>query len=99
MNTTESVDYLYEKTLGKDEGVTYKLFRDDQVNAINKIIIDETKDGIPKHIFVPDVVREKEMFYYKFPRLGSYLAIKLEFNSCLSEEALDAAIENYQEVD
>ena len=39
------------------------------------------------------------MFYYKFPRLGSYLAIKLEFNSCLSEEAFDAAIENYQEVD
>jgi hypothetical protein len=99
MNTTESVDYLYEKTLGKDEGVTYKLFRDDQVNAINKIIIDGTKHGTPKHIFVPDVVREKEMFYYKFPRLGSYLAIKLEFNSCLSEEALDAAIENYQEVD
>ena len=39
------------------------------------------------------------MFYYKFPRLGSYLAIKLEFNSCLSEEAFDAAVENYQEVD
>lgn len=39
------------------------------------------------------------MFYYKFPRLGSYLAIKLEFNSCLSESAFDAAIENYQEVD
>ena len=66
---------------------------------INPIIIDETNDNYPKHIFVPDVVREKEMFYYKFPRLGSYLAIKLEFNSCLSEHAFDSAIENYLEVD
>lgn len=62
-------------------------------------MIDETKDGVPKHIFVPDVVREKDMFYYKFPRLGSYMAVKLEFNSCLSEMAFDAAIENYNEVD
>jgi hypothetical protein len=62
-------------------------------------VIDETKDGCPKNIFVPDVVREKDMFYYKFPRLGSYLAVKLEFNSCLSESAFDAAILNYNEVD
>ena len=55
------------------------------MHAINPIIIDEAKDGTLKHIFVPDIVREPEMFYYKFPRLGSYLAIKLEFNSCLSE--------------
>ena len=94
MYTSPTVDFLYEKTLGKDVGVTYKLFREDQAHAINPIIIDETKDGIPKHIFVPDVVREKEMFYYKYPRLGSYLAIKLEFDSCLSEEAFDAAVEN-----
>ena len=39
------------------------------------------------------------MFYYKYPRLGSYMAIKLEFDSCLSEQAFDAAVENYQEVD
>ena len=95
MYTTNSVDYLYERTLSKDVGVTYKLFRDDQCHRVNPIIIDETKEGVPKHIFVPDVVREKEMFYYKYPRLGSYMAIKLEFNSCLSEEAFDAAVENY----
>lgn len=39
------------------------------------------------------------MFYYKVPRLGSYLAIKLEYKSCLFEEAYDAAIANYMEVD
>jgi len=39
------------------------------------------------------------MFYYRVPRLGSYLAIKLEYDSCLNEEAYDAAVENYIEVD
>ena len=39
------------------------------------------------------------MFYYQVPRLGSYLAIKLEYNSCLSEASYDAAVENYKEVD
>jgi len=29
------------------------------------------------------------------PRLGSYLAIKLEYNSCLFEEAFDDAIGDY----
>jgi len=39
------------------------------------------------------------MFYYKVPRLGSYFAIRLEFDSCLNEEAYDVAVENYIEVD
>lgn len=39
------------------------------------------------------------MFYYRVPRLGSYLAIKLEFDSRLTEDAYDAAVENYIEVD
>ena len=32
------------------------------------------------------------MHFFKVPRLGSYLAIRLEYNSCLFEEALDAAV-------
>ena len=33
------------------------------------------------------------------PRLGSYLAVKLEYDSCLSEEAFDAAVVDFQEVE
>jgi hypothetical protein len=54
---------------------------------------------VPKHIFIKDVVREKDMFYYKVPMLGSYLAIKLEYKSCLFEAAYDSAVDNYKEVD
>jgi hypothetical protein len=29
MYTTDTVDFMYEKTLGQDDGVTFKLFRED----------------------------------------------------------------------
>jgi len=38
------------------------------------------------------------MHFYKVPRLGSYLAIRLEYESCLFEEALNAAVVDYQDV-
>ena len=62
------------------------------------------ENGAPKdelmdlqfHIFVPEVVREPQMHFYRVPRLGSYMAIPLEYNSCLTEKALDQAIVDYQ---
>ena len=38
------------------------------------------------------------MHFYRVPRLGSYLAIKLEYNSCLYEEAFDNAVKDNLEV-
>jgi hypothetical protein len=35
------------------------------------------------------------MHFYKVPRLGSYMAIPLEYFSCLSENALDNAVQDY----
>lgn len=52
----------------------------------------------PKIVYVKEVVREPRMYFYKVPRLGSYLAIRLEYDSCLFEEALDTAVEDYIDV-
>ena len=38
------------------------------------------------------------MHFYKVPRLGSLLAIKLEYDSCLFEDALNTAVVDYIEV-
>jgi hypothetical protein len=38
------------------------------------------------------------MHYFRVPKLGSYLAIKLEYDSCRLEGALDAAVVDYIEV-
>jgi hypothetical protein len=47
---------------------------------------------------VPEVVREPRMHFYKVPKLGSYLAIRLEYESCLFEQALNAGVNDYLEV-
>ena len=38
------------------------------------------------------------MHFYRVPKLGSYLAIKLEYDSCLFEGALDNAVTDYLDV-
>lgn len=38
------------------------------------------------------------MHFYRVPKLGSYLAIKMEYDSCLYEEAYDSAVSDYMEV-
>jgi hypothetical protein len=35
------------------------------------------------------------MHFYRVPRLGSFMAVPLEYNSCLTEKALDQAIIDY----
>lgn len=47
---------------------------------------------------VPEVVRDPRVHFYKVPRLGSYMAIRLEYNSCLFEEAFDAGVVDLIEV-
>lgn len=46
-------------------------------------------------MYVPEVVREPRMHFYRVPRLGAYMAIPLEYNSCLSQRALDQSITDY----
>lgn len=58
----------------------------------------EPEEKFPKHKYVKEVVREPRIHYYKVPRLGSYLAIRLEYNSCLFEGALDNAVLDYLDV-
>lgn len=45
-----------------------------------------------------EVVREPRIHYFKVPRLGSYLAVRLEYNTCLFEQAFEAGIADMQSV-
>jgi len=44
-------------------------------------------------------VREPRIKYFKVPKLGSLVAARMSYNSCLSEEALDAAVDNLKELE
>jgi len=102
---------LVDKLLQQDEGITYSLFNDDgddraadeadepedpENSEKNQAAKSEPK--LPKHILVPEVVRKPKMHFYTVPRLGAYLAVKLEYDSCLHEEAFDAAVADFAEV-
>jgi hypothetical protein len=49
----------------------------------------------PKTIFIPEVVRDPRIHYFRVPRLGSYFSIAMVHKSCLFEEALDNAVADY----
>ena len=44
-----------------------------------------------------EVVRDDKMHYYKVPRLGCFMAVPLVYDSCLFEDALDNAVNDYLE--
>lgn len=56
-------------------------------------------ENLPRHILVPEVVREPRIHYYDVPKLGSYLTIKLEYQTCLFEEAFDSALIDHLEIE
>jgi hypothetical protein len=69
----------------------------------NPIIVDvapQTDDILStfKHVYLPEVVREPKMWFKTVPRLGAFMAVPIIYNSCLSEQALEAAIADLQNV-
>ena len=111
LNATEEHKYLVDAVLKPDQGLTFDVFKDEAEPVVDseeqppeeeqqpfKVKFKEVTENLPRSIFVKEVVREPRMHFYKVPRLGSYLAIRLEYQSCMSEESLDAAVQDYLEV-
>lgn len=51
-----------------------------------------------KHLYIKEVVREPKIHFYKVPRLGSYMAVPIEYESCLTVAALDEAVADFATV-
>ena len=95
-------EFLIDKILKQEDGITYQeLFAtpdpepvvlEDGEEADPNAVVPEK---LPKFIIRDEVVREDKMHYFNVPRLGSYMAIKLEYDSCLSIEAFDAALSDF----
>lgn len=104
-------DFLIEKTLTPEQGLTHNVFKpsDAEGEGDDKANEEANNEGegeqepkepqkvIPNHVFVPEVVREPKIHYFRVPRLGSYLAVELKYNSCQNEEAFDKAFEDFLE--
>jgi hypothetical protein len=111
LKATDGHHYLVDKVLKQSQGLTFDVFKEAEAAAAEKEPSDEPpaeeesprkqkdpEEALPRTIFVKEVVREPRMHFFKVPRLGSYLAVRLEYSSCLLEEALDAAVQDSLEM-
>ena len=99
---------MIDRTLMPGVGVTFEVLEDKQITKIEeegeegatevKPITKNIFDGYPQHLVIPEVVRDSRVHFYKVPRLGSYMAIRLEYNTCLFEEAFDSGVLDLIEV-
>ena len=81
------------KILSLESGVTSDVFKEKEVEEANPENPDEIPVAKPNYVYIPDLVKESRMTYFRLPKLGAYLAVPLIFNSCLSEIAFDAGLE------
>ena len=82
---------MLNQTLLLDKGVTggaFALSLDDPLPAEDGTV--EVKD---KYVYIPNVVKNESMHYFRLPKLGSYMAIPLVYKSYLTEAIFDGALE------
>ena len=88
---------MVNRVLNVEEGITHDVFKEppseepleegEQAPPPKDIF-----DSFKSLVYVENVVREPRMHYQKVPRLGAFMAVPLVYNSCLSDEALEAFI-------
>lgn len=88
-----------------EQGMCHELFKPKEQSRPNSAASGEGKAKDTTDIlntatykYVPEVVNDPQVHYWKVPRLGSFMAVPLTYESCMDEEALDVALEDYIEV-
>jgi hypothetical protein len=84
---------MVDKTLSKEEGLTHDVFT--PLEALEEKPEEEMTPeekaaksafdklaALPRHTFIQEVVREPRMHFFAVPKLGSYLACELKYQSC-----------------
>ena len=91
IGSSKSHKFVKGLMLSLEQGVTADVWKEP--------IVEEPIDGKeiapekPRWVYIPNVVKESRMNFFKIPKLGAFFACPLVFNSCLSEQAFDTALE------
>lgn len=85
---------MLQQVLPSESGRCYEVFREEEP-------AEETEEGRQpakrkKYLYVPQVQRDEKIFFFRFPRLGSFACFPLRIRSCLSSEAFDKGIGDYK---
>ena len=109
INASKGHEFLVDSVLAADSGITHDVFKESEEdpdpaasegeeNATKAAEPDSVLKNYKGVVYVPEVVRETRMTFQRVPRLGAFMAVPLVYNSCLSDEALEAAVEDYKQV-
>lgn len=102
-------EFLLRKTIKSSEGVVHSIFQEREETPVEPIDTQAEGEGEtepapveepkPQHVLVDEIVREQKLKFFKVPRLGSLLCVRLSYESCLSELALDEAVKDVHDVE
>ena len=96
IHATPDHEFLIGKTLTQSQGLTHDVFKPIEVkeeegeaepqNEENAEAVEDAgpkpvPKEVPHHKYISEVVRESRMHYFKVPKLGSYLAVEVKYNS------------------
>ena len=73
-------DFMHKKTL-PDNSITYQIFdgQDEETEVNYDTELDDDGKEIHSYLYIDDVVREKQMHYFRIPKLGCYIAVPLVY--------------------
>lgn len=85
------------KILPLEQGVTADVFKEKEaVEEQQQPEDDQQQKAVvqkPNYVYIPDVVKEPKMQFFKIPKLGAYIAVPLICKTCLNEQSFDATLE------
>ncbi|EGR28594.1 hypothetical protein IMG5_172240 [Ichthyophthirius multifiliis] len=76
-------DLMSNKILSakEEESVTAAVFKERE--PVNEDDQENAGPPPPNYVYIPDLVKEPRMTYFRIPKLGSYIAFPLKYNSYL----------------
>jgi hypothetical protein len=102
-------EFLLRKQIKSSEGVVHEIFIDKEEPHVEPQEVQVEGEGEtepapveevkPQYVSVDEIVRESKLKFFKVPRLGSLLCVRLKYDSCLSELSLDEAVQDVYDVE
>lgn len=77
-----------------EKGISLDVFKEDPVEGEEGGEVK--KDNKQKYIYIPNVLKEERIFFFRIPKLGSYAVFSMAVANMLADELLDKNAEEYK---
>lgn len=82
------------RVLPVEKGISLDVFKEDPVEGEEGGEVK--KDNKQKYIYIPNVLKEERIFFFRIPKLGSYAVFSMAVANMLADELLDKNAEEYK---